>query len=164
VFFADPTNVGFYGFPAHPKENVLKLAFHSVGYVIKDQIVDKASLERKFNEILKTEETRFRKFLKEHIPALQDAEILYKRLCMYSDTFDGNFFIDHDPDTSGLFVASGGSGHGFKFAPIIGRLIADSFERKENKYRSKFAWRFPKSNSVKQFDVVRYVENPTSKM
>jgi glycine/D-amino acid oxidase-like deaminating enzyme len=40
-----------------------------------------------------------------------------------------------------LVVAAGGSGHTFKFAPILGQLIADVVERAPNPYASRFAWR-----------------------
>lgn len=66
----------------------------------------------------------------------------------------GDFFFDHDPDTTGLFVASGGSGHGFKFSPIIGKLIADIFERKPHKFAHRFAWRFPKGK--RHYDILRH--------
>ena len=63
------------------------------------------------------------------------------RLCLYCDTFDGDFWIDHDPDRPGLVVAAGDSGHGFKFAPILGPLIADVVERRPNAWASRFRWR-----------------------
>ena len=43
---------------------------------------------------------------------------------------DGNFIIDYHPDYDNLFVATGGSGHGFKFIPVIGDKIADAIERR----------------------------------
>jgi sarcosine oxidase/L-pipecolate oxidase len=41
----------------------------------------------------------------------------------------------------GLVYATGGSGHGFKFAPVLGRIVADVVEGKPNSYASRFAWR-----------------------
>ena len=63
-----------------------------------------------------------------NLPALADAPIVHRRMCLYCDTFDGDFWIDHDPERPGLVVAAGDSGHGFKFAPILGALIADVVE------------------------------------
>ena len=60
---------------------------------------------------------------------------------MYCDAFDGNFLIGHDPDRKGLVVASGGSGHGFKFAPLLGEVIADAVECHPNKWGARFSWR-----------------------
>lgn len=91
------------------------------------------------------------------LPDLKDSEIVYQRLCVYSDCFDGHFIIDHDPEREGLVVASGGSGHGFKasirighsdslqFAPVLGEIIADVLQRKPNQYAHRFAWRKPTS-------------------
>ena len=41
---------------------------------------------------------------------------------------DGNWLIDYHPQHPGLFVATGGSGHGFKFFPVIGEKIVDSID------------------------------------
>lgn len=51
------------------------------------------------------------------------AQILFTRICWYCDTRDENFLIDFHPDVDGLLVASGDSGHGLKFLPLLGRLI-----------------------------------------
>jgi len=60
---------------------------------------------------------------------------------MYCDSFDGDLWIDHDPRHEGLVVASGGSGHAFKFAPVLGPLISDVLERKPNPWTDRFRWR-----------------------
>jgi hypothetical protein len=62
-------------------------------------------------------------------------------LCLYCDTWDGNFWIDRDPEREGLVVAAGGSGHAFKFAPLIGGIIADVVEGRPNRFAHRFAWR-----------------------
>jgi sarcosine oxidase len=45
--------------------------------------------------------------------------------CIYTNTPDGHFVIDHHPDAPGVLVASCCSGHGFKFATVIGEVLAD---------------------------------------
>ncbi len=45
--------------------------------------------------------------------------------CMYTNTPDGHFVIDFAPDDRGVVVISACSGHGFKFAPVIGDIAAD---------------------------------------
>jgi len=60
---------------------------------------------------------------------------------MYCDSFDGDLFIAADPDREGLVVASGGSGHGFKFAPALGAIVADVLEERDNRFTRRFAWR-----------------------
>jgi glycine/D-amino acid oxidase-like deaminating enzyme len=44
---------------------------------------------------------------------------------MYTNTPDGHFVIDLHPDDSRIVVISACSGHGFKFAPVIGDIAAD---------------------------------------
>jgi glycine/D-amino acid oxidase-like deaminating enzyme len=62
-------------------------------------------------------------------------------VCLYCDTFDGAFWIDHDPEHSGLVVAAGDSGHAFKFTPVLGGLIADVVEGKPNAWSARYRWR-----------------------
>jgi sarcosine oxidase len=45
--------------------------------------------------------------------------------CMYDVSPDGNFIIDEHPNYKGLFFAGGFSGHGYKFAPLIGEVLTD---------------------------------------
>jgi sarcosine oxidase / L-pipecolate oxidase len=42
------------------------------------------------------------------MPELLDSKLVFARLCLYEDSFDGDFIIDHDPQVEGLMVASGG--------------------------------------------------------
>lgn len=44
--------------------------------------------------------------------------------CMYTLTPDEHFVIDHHPDHTGLILCGGFSGHGFKFAPVVGEIAA----------------------------------------
>ncbi|TPX18884.1 uncharacterized protein E0L32_011436 [Thyridium curvatum] len=60
------------------------------------------------------------------LPAIHDRPFKYTRLCWYTDTPDGDFIIDYHPSWKGLFLATGGSGHGFKFLPVIGDKIVDT--------------------------------------
>jgi len=46
-------------------------------------------------------------------------------VCMYTNTPDGHFVIDHLIEDSNVIVASACSGHGFKFASVIGEILAD---------------------------------------
>ena len=61
--------------------------------------------------------------------------------CLYNDTLDEHFWIDHHPEKEGLSVATGGSGHGFKFGPVLGDLIADVVEGRPNEWADLFRWR-----------------------
>jgi glycine/D-amino acid oxidase-like deaminating enzyme len=82
-----------------------------------------------------------RDFLASTFPALAHAPIVETRICLYCDTYDGHFWIAPDPERPGLILATGDSGHGFKFAPLLGEIIADAAEGKPNPLLKKFRWR-----------------------
>lgn len=115
---ADIARTGWYGFPSHPRAaGVVKVARHGDG--------DERD-PRGPRAVPDDVEPRFRAFLAECIPALADAPVVARRVCFYSDMFDGDFFIDRHPRWNNVTVASGGSGHAFKFAPLLGGWIADA--------------------------------------
>ena len=131
VWAADIANTGWYGFPANA-EGVLKVANHGPGRRVDPdapRVVDPA------------EEARFRRFFEESLPSLAGAPLVHTRICLYCDTWDGNFWIDRHPDRPGLVVASGGSGHGFKFVSLLGGIVADCLEELENPFAGRFRWR-----------------------
>ena len=133
VFTADISNTGWYGFPLDEEHGVVKFGLHSDGREI-DPLRDE--------RIVSKEDTdAFWKFINTSFPSLRDATLVYTRLCLYSDTLDGNFWIDRHPEIKGLSVASGGSGHGFKMAPVLGGIIADMVEGKTNEFLDRFRWR-----------------------
>ncbi len=133
TFTADVAQTGWYGFAFNEREGVVKLASHGLG-----KTMNAAEDER---AVYEADHLGLRTFLSESIPGLMDAPVVYTRRCLYCDTRDEHFWIGEHPDESGLFVATGGSGHGFKFAPVLGGLIADAVERKENVWLPRFAWR-----------------------
>ena len=132
VFGADISTTGYYGFPLN-REGVVKIANHGAGREMSPESSERA--------VTAQEESNLREFLSSTFPALADAPIVYTRICLYCDTNDGDFWIARDPDRSGLVVATGDSGHGFKFAPVLGEIIADAAEEKSNPLLQKFRWR-----------------------
>ena len=64
------------------------------------------------------------------------------RLCFYTDTPTGDFLLTHHPDHPGLFLATGGSGHGFKFLPVLGdKIIAAVEGRLDEEEQALWGWR-----------------------
>ncbi|KAJ5452926.1 FAD dependent oxidoreductase [Penicillium cf. griseofulvum] len=89
-----------------------------------------------------------RKGLRQFFPKLGDRPWMNRRLCWYTDTPNGDFIIDHHPTIQGLFMATGGAGHGFKFLPILGQYIADCFENKAPEaLRQKWRMNPPQNDS-----------------
>lgn len=126
---ADISSTGWYGFPVNA-DGILKVANHGPGIRIDP---DGA------RTVPSGIEPMFRDFFSHTFPSLSEAPLHSSRMCLYSDTFDGDFWIDRHPTRAGLSVAAGGSGHGFKFAPVLGALIADVVEG--GKPIPRFAWR-----------------------
>jgi glycine/D-amino acid oxidase-like deaminating enzyme len=146
VFGADITTTGYYGFPIN-RDGVVKIANHGPGR--------KMSPESSKRAVTLEDERNLREFLSSTFPALADAAIVYSRVCMYCDTHDGHFWIARDPDRRGLIIAAGDCGHGFKFAPVLGEIIADVVEEKPNPIRGKFRWR-PEVRAGSGTDAARF--------
>lgn len=66
-----------------------------------------------------------REFLARRFPALREAPLLESRVCQYENTPDHRFLFDRHPGASNVWIAGGGSGHGFKMAPAVGERVAD---------------------------------------
>ncbi len=128
TFGADIARTGYYGFPVTPN-GLVKIANHGPGFAC-DPDGPRALRD--------DDEPALRQFLRETFPALEHAPIAATRVCIYCDTKDEHFFIDRHPDRKNLVVAAGGSGHAFKFAPLVGKWIADAVA---GKTIERFRWR-----------------------
>jgi glycine/D-amino acid oxidase-like deaminating enzyme len=109
---------GFYGFPVHI-QGFIKIGDHRKGPVVKAANPDEQrTLAPKF-------EASCRKFLKQFMPELAGFVDFEGHVCWYDNTPDDDFIMDRLPDAPNGFVAAGFSGHGFKFAPIVGKSMAE---------------------------------------
>jgi glycine/D-amino acid oxidase-like deaminating enzyme len=153
VFGADITTTGYYGFPLN-RDGIVKIANHGPGREMSPESPQRA--------VTPEDEEKLRKFLSWAFPTLAEAPIVYTRMCMYCDTHDGNFWIAPDPQRKGLVIAAGDCGHGFKFAPVLGGIIADAVEQKSNPILEKFRWR-PEVSVGTGTDVARFRSGHGSK-
>lgn len=63
------------------------------------------------------------------------------KICWYTDTRNGDFLITYHPKYKGLFVATGGSGHGYKFLPVIGDSILECIMgRTPEDFKDRWTW------------------------
>lgn len=118
-----------------PAQGTLKIARHAYGYLNPTTSPQGTPISSPVTHLTHpnmsvvphAEQVAMREALRDMIPwpELHDRPFKSTRLCWYTDTPDGDFIIDYHPDLKGLFVASGGSGHGFKFLPVIGEKITD---------------------------------------
>lgn len=132
-FATDIAGSGWYGFPAL-EDGRLKLGHHGPGRTVEPHRRGSVSPDHVAHA---------RRFLARAIPSLTDAPLVGSRVCMYCDSRDGDLLVDRVADRSGVTVAAGGSGHGFKFAPVLGEIIADAVEGRTNRWSPRFRWRAP---------------------
>jgi glycine/D-amino acid oxidase-like deaminating enzyme len=66
-----------------------------------------------------------REYIAFRFPALKDAPLTETRVCQYEQTPDGNFILDRHPAHENVWIAGGGSGHGFKHGPAVGERMAE---------------------------------------
>jgi sarcosine oxidase len=105
----------FYGIP-HDPELGLKVSIHHWG-----TFVDPDEVER---EVGHAEVERVRSYLRRRMPAA-DGPLANAKVCLYTNTPDDTFVMDRHPAAPGVAFASACSGYGFKFAPVIGEILAD---------------------------------------
>ncbi len=67
---------------------------------------------------------RITDFVRRYIPAAP-GRLLNMKTCIYTNTPTGDFVIDRAPDDERIVFASACSGHGYKFATVIGEALAD---------------------------------------
>ena len=119
VFLCEDPDGGYpgYGFPAMDgPAGGIKAAIHGSDVVCTPESVDRGIHESDVRKIIEK--------LKVRMPAL-DGEVVRAKTCMYTMSPDEHFVIGTHPEFSSCTVACGFSGHGFKFASIVGEILAD---------------------------------------
>jgi sarcosine oxidase len=107
----------FYGFPAHegPRGGA------KVAFSLQQTPCTPETIHRRVHE---SEIALMREHLARCVPAL-DGPCIAARTCMYTNTPDLHFVIGTHPAAPQCVVAAGFSGHGFKFASVVGEILAD---------------------------------------
>lgn len=109
----------FYGFP-HVEWQGVKVARHHSG-----DLCDPDNVDRTVNA---EDERRLRCAIGDRIPGLS-GPVVDSRICLYENSPDGHFMIDRVPEHPNVIYAGGFSGHGFKFASVVGEILADLVTR-----------------------------------
>ncbi len=104
----------FYGFPAIERD-CIKIAQHSGGEPVVDPTHVDRGLDR--DDLLVVQ-----KFAAEHLAGRPEALVDHS-VCMYTMSPDEHFIVDRHPEWPGVAFVAGLSGHGFKFAPVLGDLL-----------------------------------------
>ena len=116
VFIVESRHGMHYGIPPHGGA-ALKVAKHHH----RNEAVDPNDYDR---VVSAADEALIRAVIADHLPAA-NGRLVGAQTCLYTMTPDGDFVVDHLPDAPNVIVASPCSGHGFKFAPVIGEILAD---------------------------------------
>lgn len=137
-------STGLFCFPPTPNTHLLKIARTCYGYATsfpatadgmigRQRVISSPKLEgnnASSGFLPQDADEALRKGLRQFFPAFADRPWSRRRLCWYTDTPEGDFVVDHHYQLQGLFLATGGSGHAFKFLPVLGKYVADCFENK----------------------------------
>lgn len=128
----------FYGFPFGADElGGLKVARHmtSTPSPDDDRPIDPDGVDR---ELHARDVAPVRDFVARRLP-VGLGPVADHRVCLYTTTPSWNFVIDRLPEDPRVVIAGGFSGHGFKFAPAIGRMVAALALDPDATARSDFA-------------------------
>ncbi|XP_062478463.1 peroxisomal sarcosine oxidase isoform X2 [Pezoporus occidentalis] len=63
-------------------------------------------------------------FISSYLPGLEPSPAVVET-CLYTNTPDGDFILDRHPKYSNIIIGAGFSGHGFKLAPVVGKLLCE---------------------------------------
>jgi len=105
----------YYGFPDLEGRGV-KFAHDVHGIEVDPDTQSRQPTKAALDEIIAFRDRRF--------PMLRNAPLTEARVCQYENSSNGDFLIDRHPEVSNVILVGGGSGHGFKHGPEVGRLAA----------------------------------------
>lgn len=115
VFISDSEAGEIYGFPVYGRPG-LKMANHKDGEPADPETVDRSTHPGENADCLE--------LAANVLPAVRPA-VLHSAVCLYTMTPDTDFIVDRYPTDSRIAIGAGFSGHGFKFTPAIGELLAN---------------------------------------
>ena len=117
VFILDSPEGLFYGFPVFGIPGFKIGRYHHLGETVDPDVFDREAFTARDEEVLRAGIRRY--FPDANGPTLSLAS------CIFTNTVDEHFVIDRLPDTPQVLVVSPCSGHGYKFASVIGEIVAD---------------------------------------
>lgn len=155
----DGAEGGLYGFPVDSQGH-LKFGYRGTKYtnpqtqsdgIVRSTPVTRFTEGDTITEIPTQAMKTITAFVAEYLPELLEEghEVAFTRVCWYTDTYDNHFVVDRVPNRPGLMVATGGSGHAFKYLPNIGNWVVDVIEQKDVDRPSIKAWRWRKQGTEK---------------
>ena len=129
VFFTDH----HYGLPAAGIDGVK---------ISNKELIDPVDPEAASRLVDREQIEQCRTACRSFIPDLADGEVVKSKVCLYDMTSNSDFVVDRDPEDSDIVYGYGFSGHGFKFAPLVGKLLAElALDRKPSFDLTRFSSR-----------------------
>ncbi len=122
IFMSEEKGQFFYGIPDFG--DGVKVAVHHGGETVDPNRVNRTVTERDRRPV--------KEFVRRRLTGLFP-DPTDSTTCIYTNTSDGNFVVDSLPDLGGAFLVSACSGHGFKFASVMGEIVADLVEEGRTK-------------------------------
>jgi sarcosine oxidase len=116
VFLLDAAEGRFYGFPEHGVPGFKIGKYHHRGEVVHPDTMERTCLP--------ADEAALRDAVARYFPGA-NGPLLRSAACLFTNTPDEHFVIDRAPGAPGVLLVSACSGHGFKFASVVGELCAD---------------------------------------
>ncbi len=116
AFYFELSSGDFYGVPAIPPWG-LKVGQHTGGATVSDPACVNRSVDP-------AEQQSVQRFLRTCLKPTS-LQVTRHRVCLYTDSPDGHFIVDRHPQYPQVLFAAGLSGHGFKFAPVLGQALVD---------------------------------------
>ncbi len=114
--WADNSNNGiFYGIPDIEGAG-FKIAIDRHGPVVDPDTMDRSLTPAGIAEA--------RAYIARRFPALASAPLIGGRVCQYENSSNGDYLIDRFPGQERVWLVGGGSGHGFKNGPAVGKRVA----------------------------------------
>ncbi|KAJ4197101.1 hypothetical protein NW759_016364 [Fusarium solani] len=121
----------FTNFQAHPTQPDLRISTPRTKYT-----------EKRINTVPLYGLSRMKEVIAQAFPELAEFGFTDSRLCWYTDSIDNDYVIDYVPGYSdSLFICTGGSGHGFKFLPVLGKHVKNQIERVPDQFTPVWKWR-----------------------
>lgn len=125
-FFNTPKNNWLYGFP--PIDGKIKVAYHNLDGACEIDNINRDISQDEIDQIYEE--------AKQYLPSL--GKHIESKVCMYTMTPDEHFIVGPCPKDKNVFIATGFSGHGFKFAPVIAKIMLDLVKDGETSYPIDF--------------------------
>lgn len=110
----------YYGFP------LFRIPGFKVGrYHHRNETIDPETMDR---ECHPEDESVLREFVAKYFPD-GAGPTMSLHSCIFTNTPDEHFILDHHPEWPQVILGSPCSGHGFKFASVVGEILADLAQR-----------------------------------